>query len=44
MKLFTMMCVVANEVVYYDVCWSKAKPEAERKPIRIESFLKHYSI
>ena len=29
----------ANEVVYHDVCWVKAKREAQLKPIKVENFV-----
>ena len=29
----------ANEVVYHDVCWIKAKREAQLKPIKVENFV-----
>ena len=28
---------VANEVIYHDVCWVKAKREAQPKPIKVEN-------
>ena len=34
---------VANEVVYHDVCWVKAKREAKRKPIKVENFVETLS-
>ena len=30
---------VANEVVYHDVCWVKAKREARLKAIKVENFV-----
>ena len=34
---------VANEVVYHDVCWVKAKQGAKRKPIKVENFVETLS-
>ena len=29
----------ANEIVYHDVCWVKAKREVQLKPIKVENFV-----
>ena len=34
---------VANEVVYHDVCWVKAKLEAQPKPLKVENFVETLS-
>ena len=34
---------VANEVVCHDVCWIKAKREAQSKPIKVENFFETLS-
>ena len=34
---------VAKEVVYHDICWVKAKREAQPKPIKFENFIETLS-
>ena len=34
---------VANDVVYHDIYWVKAKRESQRKPIKVENFVETLS-